>query len=522
MGEPLTRRTVLLGMTGAAVAGAAAAQTPPAPHDDMLSGGLFTFDALAALAERRSGEPVKPPAARIPDALKALDYDAWRDIRFRPDAALLTGRFRMQLFHPGFLYPRPVTVLVVREGRATPVAIAQEMLDYGSNKIADPLPREMGFAGLRLHFALNDPGILDELAVFLGASYFRFLSRDQRYGLSARGIAVGSGQPGEEFPAFTAFWVEDPPMGEERITLYALLEGEALTGAYKFTIWPGAATGVEVEARLYPRRPIERLGIAPLTSMFYVSENDRRIADEFRPEVHDSDGLLLHSGTGEWIWRPLRNPIAPRITSFAGKTPRGFGLMQRDRSFTRYEDLEARYDLRPSYWVEPTGDWGEGRVELVELPGPDETGDNIVAFWTPASLLPQAKETRLAYRIRSIGDGADLHTGGRVRATFQATARASGARGPGRPDIRRFLVDFVGGDLAYFLREPDRVEAVPSLSAGKILRTSLMPNVVTEGFRVALDVQLGEGETSDIRLYLRSGQRALTETWTFPWSRERQ
>jgi glucans biosynthesis protein len=500
------------------MAGAAVAQPV---QDDMLAGGLFTFDALAALAERKSREPMQPPAAPLPEALNTLDYDAWRDIRFRPDAALLTGRFRMQLFHPGFLYPRPVTVLVVRDGRATPVAFSEEMFDYGRNKIAAPLPRETGFAGLRLHFALNDPGIMDELAVFLGASYFRFLSRDQRYGLSARGIAVGSGQPGEEFPAFTAFWVDDPPMADERITVHALLEGESLTGAYRFTIWPGAATGVEVDARIYPRRPIERLGIAPLTSMFYVSENDRRIADEFRPEVHDSDGLLLHNGSGEWIWRPLRNPAQPRISSFTDRSPRGFGLLQRERNFIRYEDLEARYDLRPSYWVEPAGDWGEGRIDLVELPGPDETGDNIVAFWVPASTLPQGRETRLSYRIRAIGDGADLHTGGRVRTTFQASARASGARGPGVPGIRRFLVDFVGGDLAYFLREPDRVEAEASVSAGTILRTSVMPNVVTEGFRVALDIQLGEGETSDIRLYLRSGQRALTETWTFPWTRNR-
>lgn len=513
-----TRRGVVMGLAGLAVAAPAMAEMP---GQDMLSGGPFSFDALAALAEQRSREPFVDQPPPLPAALTALDYDAWRDIRFQAAEALLTGRFRMQLFHPGFLYTRPCRVLVVREGRATPVPFRKEMFDYGRNHIADPLPRELGFAGLRLHFALNDPGIMDELAVFLGASYFRFLSRDQRYGLSARGLAIGSGQPGEEFPAFTAFWVEDPPMGDERIAIHALLEGASVTGAYKFTIWPGLATGIDVEARLYPRRRIERLGIAPLTSMFYVSENDRRISDEFRPEVHDSDGLLLHTGAGEWIWRPLRNPPAPRITSFGDTSPRGFGLMQRDRGFTRYEDLEARYDLRPSYWVEPGGEWGEGRIELVELPAPDETGDNIVAFWVPKDPLPAGKEARLAYRIRSIGDGSDLHTGGRVRATFQASARASGARGAGRPDVRRFLVDFVGGDLAYFLREPDKVEAVPSVSAGTIARTAITPNPVTEGFRVAIDVHLEEGQTSDIRLYLRSGQRALTETWTFPWSRER-
>jgi glucans biosynthesis protein len=278
--------------------------------------------------------------------------------------------------------------------------------------------------------------------------------------------------------------------------------------------------GVEVEAHLFPRRRIERLGIAPLTSMFFVSENDRRFLTEFRPEVHDSDGLLLHNGSGEWLWRPLRNPPTVRISSFMDKTPRGFGLMQREREFGRYEDLEARYDLRPSYWVEPTGDWGKGRIELVELPAADETEDNIVAFWVAADPVEAGEAIARSWRMRVLGSGGDLHAGGRVRATFQGEARPAGARSPAPPHTRRFLVDFAGGDLAYFLRQPDRIELVPSVSRGRIDRHFLIPHPVIGGFRAGIDVAVEPGETSDIRVYLRSGERALSETWTFPWTNE--
>jgi len=478
----------------------------------------FSFEEVAELARARAGSPFVPERHRLPAALEALDYDAWRDIRFNPEAALLSGDFRLQMFHPGFLYRSPVDIRIVRDGRAEPVAYHPRLFDTGRNTFDPPLPADLGFAGLRLHHPLNRPDVMDELAVFLGASYFRVLSRDLRYGLSARGIAIGSGEDGEEFPAFTDFWVEDPPAGQGSIAVWAILDGPSIAGAYRFVIWPGAQTGVDVEARLYPRRRIERLGIAPLTSMFYVSENDRRFLTEFRPEVHDSDGLSIHTGAGEWIWRPLRNPEAVRISSFSDETPRGFGLMQRERAFGRYEDLEARYDLRPSYWIEPRGDWGKGRVELVELPARDETEDNVVAFWVSDTPVEPGEALTRSWRMRVLGSGGDLHDGGQVRATFQGEARPSGARSNPPPHTRRFLVDFAGGELAYFLAEPDRVELVPSVSRGRIVRHFLSPHPVAGGFRAGIDVSVEPGDTTDIRAYLRTGARALTETWTFPWT----
>ncbi|MHB2166307.1 OpgD/OpgG family glucan biosynthesis protein [Alsobacter sp. R-9] len=505
----LTRR-LMLALVSAAAAGAAGGARAQ-QH-------AFSFDDVVERARRLAASPFRPDHKTLPPALAAIDYDAWRDIRFRPTEALLTGAFRMHMFHPGFLYRNPVDIAVVRNGVSEPVAYDPRLFDPGRNVFRSPLPADLGFAGFRLHFPLNDPGVMDEVAVFLGASYFRVLSRDQRYGISARGIALGSGREGEEFPAFTDFWVEDPPAGSGSITIHAILDGPSVAGAYRFVLWPGAATGVEVTCRLFPRRELKAVGIAPMTSMFFVSENDRRFTTEFRPEVHDSDGLLLQTGTGEWLWRPLRNPASVGISSFLDRDPKGFGLLQRERDFDRYEDLEARYDLRPSYWIEPTGEWGEGHVELVELPARDETEDNIVAFWVPKEPLAAGSDTTWTWRMRVIGAGLDLHAGGHVVSTFQGEARPAGARGAAPAGTRRFLIDFAGGDLGYFLREPETVEIAASTSKGEIARTFLVPHPVIRGFRAGIDVRLKEGETADLRVYLRSGERALTETWTFPWT----
>jgi glucans biosynthesis protein len=290
----------------------------------------------------------------------------------------------MQLFHLGFLYQRPVTVNIIRDGVPTPVPYQRELFDYGRNKIERTLPVNLGFAGFRLHYPLNDPKVLDELIAFLGASYFRFLGSEQKYGLSARGLAINvKGGEAEEFPHFREFWIEMPKPNDERAIVYALLDSPSVAGAYRFDIYPSKETTLDVTATLFPRQTISNVGVAPLTSMFFEGENDRKPTDDYRLEIHDSDGLLMQSGAGEWIWRPLRNPNAKTISSFSDNNPRGFGLMQRDRVFENYQDLEASYHQRPGYWVEPIGQWGEGWVELVEIPTPDETHDNIVAYWQP-------------------------------------------------------------------------------------------------------------------------------------------
>lgn len=529
---PATRRSFIasLGALGAALLDSTArAQTgapPPSPPQSAAPPPpRFGYEDVIRRAKELSALPfdANPPA--LPDALAKLDYDSYREIRFRQDKALLGGAggpFRMQMFHPGFLFTRPVTVNIIRDGIAAPVPFSPSLFDYGRVKLdAKQLPVNLGFAGFRLHYPLNDPRVWDELISFVGASYFRFLGRHQRYGLSARGLAIGVGaKETEEFPHFREFWVEQPGPDADRAVVYALLDGPSLTGAYQFFVYPEVETVVDVTLNLFPRRPIPRMGIAPLTSMFFVGENDKRFAYDFRPELHDSDGLLMQTGAGEWIWRPLRNPKEISVSAFLDANPRGFGLMQRDRTFEHYQDLDLGYELRPSYWVEPRGSWGEGMVELVEIPTTDETNDNVVCYWTPKATPEPGQTLVWGYRITAVTDEAKLHPGGFALNTYQTQAKALGSADAPPPGTKRFIIDFVGGDLPYFLADPGKVEIVPSTSAGRITRTFLVPNPKTKGFRAGLDITLDKGQSADLRAFLKSGNRALTETWTFPWKEE--
>jgi glucans biosynthesis protein len=517
----VSRRHLLAGAASAAALHAAhpaLAQAAPPPQP----ASAFPYAEVVRRARELASAPFDASMPPLPEGLASLSFDAYRDIRYRPDRALLPpgGPFRMQMFHLGFLFRRPVTVNVIREGMPTPVLYQPGLFDLGRNRFERPLPINLGFAGFRLHYPLNRPNVFDELIAFLGASYFRFLGRDQRYGLSARALALrveGSGQP-EEFPFFREFWVDTTTSGPDRATIHGLLDSSACTGAYRFDVYPAAETAVEVTATLFPRRTVTAAGVAPLTSMFFVGENDRRFSDDFRPELHDSDGLLLHTGAGEWIWRPLRNPATKTASSFLDNGPRGFGLMQRDRTFENYQDLEATYHMRPGYWVEPIGSWGEGKVELVEIPTRDETEDNIVAYWEPRTPWEPGQEVVIAYRLKSVTHGDGLHPGAKAVNTYMARPQASGSSEPGDPTARRFIIDFAGGDLAYYLSTPEAVQVVPSTSAGRITHTFVVPNEHTKGFRCAFDVKLDPGQRTDLRCYLRAGGRALSETWTYPWA----
>ncbi|MEN5081905.1 glucan biosynthesis protein G [Bosea sp. TWI1241] len=518
------RRRVLAGLSAVLCASAAPfavlAQQQPEQQAGSPPQPRFGYADVQRRAREISSAPYEVGPS-LPEALAKLDFDTWREIRFRPDKALLAqskSGFRMQMFHPGFLFNRPVTVNVVRDGVPMPVPYSASLFDYGRAKFDKPLPVNLGFAGFRLHYPLNDPRVFDELISFIGASYFRALGRGQHYGLSARGLAIGAGvRDGEEFPFFREFWVEMPAANAEHVIVHALLDSPSVTGAYRFAIYPGQETVLDIQATLFPRRRIERLGLAPLTSMFFTGENDRRFHEDFRMELHDSDGLMIHSGSGEWIWRPLRNPREQVSSYFGERNVRGFGLLQRDRVFEHYQDLDLAYELRPSYWIEPDGDWGEGHVELIELPTTDETNDNIVALWTPKVPLEPGGEFSFRYKLYAMLDADDLHPGGRALNTYQARPKALGSGEVVPPNARRFIVDFAGGDLAYHLKQPEKVEIVPSISNGTIQRAFLVPNAKTKGFRAFVDVLVEPGQTADLRAFLRNGDKALTETWTYPW-----
>jgi glucans biosynthesis protein len=474
----------------------------------------FGFEDVATRARLLAAVPFKAPAAP-PKEIQSLNYDQYRDIRFNPERSLWRGtkqQFEIAFFHMGWYFDRPVRIHEITAQGVREIRFDPGLFDYGANRLAPEKLKGLGFAGFRAHFPVNTPKYKDEVLAFLGASYFRALGKGQGYGLSARGLAIDTGVAGgEEFPYFSEFWIERPKPPGNELVVFALLDSRRATGAYRFVLTPGTETVMTVKTRIYLREKVARLGIAPLTSMFYFGENQRAARDDFRPEVHDSDGLSVQLASGEWLWRPLTNPKRLLATSFATTHPKGFGLMQRDRAFESYEDLEARYEKRPSAWVEPIGEWGAGRVELVQIPSADETNDNIVAFWMPDKLPAPGQPLDFEYRLRW-----QLKEEARPALSWVTQTR----RGHGylrKPDDSiAFSVDFDGPALRKLPAEA-RVEGVVSADAnGQLLSRETFRNEATGGYRVALRVKrVDAAKPVELRGFLRNAEGALSETWAY-------
>lgn len=475
----------------------------------------FNFSDVAQRAEKLAGAAFKKPADNLPKELQSINYDKYRDIRFKPEKSLWRNTnlpFEVAFFHQGLYYNMPVKINEINAQGVREIKFDPDNFTYGANKFSPDTMNGLGFAGFRVHYPINTPQYKDELTVFLGASYFRALGKRQLYGLSARGLAVDTAlSSGEEFPRFVEFWIERPAPNAKEITIYGLLDSPRLTGAYQFVVKPGTTTVMEVTARLYLRDNVGKLGIAPLTSMMFFGENQRPLNEDYRPEVHDSDGLLVHSGTDEWIWRPLLNPKRLLVTSFATSNPLGFGLMQRDRDFGHYEDLEARYDLRPSVWIEPKGGWGAGRVELVQIPVQDETNDNIVAYWVPDD-PPKARESyTVEYKI---------YWQKEVEARSQLSSVMQTRRGQGYrhhpEDTVEFIIDFDGPALRKLPAEA-KPEAMVSIDPdGQLLENIVYRNNVTGGWRQMLMIKrLNPDKNIEMRSHLRHANNTISETWSY-------
>lgn len=474
-----------------------------------MPAAAFDQDQIERLAEKLAQAPFVPLNDKLPEAVDALGYDSFRKIRFAREKSIALGQagFQLQTYHRGWIFRRQAKINIIRGGKSAQLVYSPDYFDFGEQ----PIPKasaDLGFAGFRLLYPLNQRDKQDEAISFLGASYFRFIGRGQRYGLSARGLAIGAGDPNqpEEFPAFREFWIEEPAPLAQSIVIHALLDSSSVAGAYRFTLHVGARARVDVEASLFPRAPLERLGLAPLTSMFLTGAHDRRTPDAFRQEVHDSDSLLVAGQNGGWLFRPLRNPQSLRQSEFAGSA---FGLLQRQRIFSLYQDIEAHYHLRPSYWVTPRSDWGAGAVRLVELPTRMETEDNIVAYFAPGGPAPQPGAAfRFAYSIDAFNDDAPLHDLARVHATHQKISASADAT------IHTLLVDFAGGDLAYYSSNPSGLSLDVKAPGAKILRAELAPHAPLKGLRAQIDLK-GAGPV-DVRATIKLGQRLMSETWTFP------
>ncbi len=507
---------------------AAAAKTAASQSAAATGSGpakAFDYAWLKGQARFLAGNAYQPSKEVLPASMTSLSYDQYQSLRFRSDHALWADAglpFRVQFFHVGRSFAQAVHIYEVNEGQAREVLYDPSMFEFDKAGIDPAVMRDhAGFAGFRVQFVTD---WRDDVAAFLGAAYFRAVGGDTRqYGLSARALAVDTAYPRpEEFPRFTTFWFERPAKSSGVLTLYALMDSPSVTGALRFFIAPGATLTMDIDSALYPRKAIDRLGVAPLTSMFFYGENDRRIANDWRPEIHDSDGLSMWTGAGEWIWRPLSNPAQNRLNSYFDENPRGFGLLQRDRNWDHYQDDGVYYDRRPSLWVEPKpaahGGWGKGAVQLFEIPTVDETSDNIVAFWNPAEKTKAGQELLFSYRLYW---GTHMPYSSPLAQTLATRTGIGGTVGQKRQYYSwHFAVDFSGGELGALPKDAD-VEAVITTTRGSTTE-HVTAHYVEEfkGYRALFDVRPADDSNDpiDMRLYLRIDGKPLTETWIYQWT----
>jgi periplasmic glucans biosynthesis protein len=470
----------------------------------------FTFGSVETMAAKLAAEPYKEPAS-VQGDMRQLSYDHYRALRAKPDTALWRdgkSAFHVEFFPAGFIYEKPVEISVVEGDKATPVVISPDQFDFSDTGLKE-LPKQVALAGFRVTYPINKPDKFDEIIAFLGASYFRAIGRGQVYGASARGLAIDTavGQP-EQFPTFRAFWLVKPADGAGDLTVWALLDSPDATGAFSFVIHPGGRTTVDTHAVMYMRNDVQLLGIAPLTSMYFAGKASPP-RDDYRPEIHDSDGLYMSTGAGERIWRPLSNPGALAISSFTDSNPKGFGLLQRERDFAQYQDSAANLQARPGLWIEPKDTWGDGEVRLVEIPSQSETNDNIVAFWVSRWPARKGERKEYNYLLSALDDEAALSPLGRVIAT-----RAGAV--PNAPKQRRIAVEFTGGELDGLAPEQP-VDAAVSLTSGKVMRTYVEPLPSRHSWRLFIEFEPDGKKPADMRASLGLRGQTLTETWSFVW-----
>ncbi|MFO1390252.1 glucan biosynthesis protein [Cellvibrio sp.] len=513
--------STLLALSVATPFSIAATPNQPTTGAEISQPGLF--DAISSRAKLLAKENYKPVVANIPEALAKMDYDQYRSIRFRPEASLWRNEalFEVQLFHAGYISREPKILHMATNNGDSILQFKQEYFNYEgpAASLAGIAPKDIGFAAFRLHYPLNNVNYKDEFFAFSGASYFRMIGPNQAYGISGRGLAIDTAESsGEEFPSFREFWLLKPTPTENHVVIYALLDSPSIAGAYRFDMYPGAKNQVKVTARLYARKDIKKLGVAPLTSMFLFGENsvNKYKFDDFRNEVHNSDGLLMQTSSSEWIWRPLTNHRALHVSSLSDNNPQGFGMLQRDRNFENYLDTEAKYEKRPSIWVKPDIPFGKGRVELVEIPSDSEANDNMVAYWVPEQSMKAGEEREYKYTLFTYDAEIPDQPLAKVLRTKTGWGAVAAQSNPPPKSKRQFAIDFQGGELDK-LPAGTIVQADLMKNAGKLsdLQVSRLPN--GKSYRVSFKIEPEGNNVVDMRLFLKTKDKRLSEVWSYPW-----
>lgn len=482
----------------------------------------FSIDDVAKQAKALADKGYEAPKSNLPSQFRDMKFADYQQIQFNHEKAYwnnLNTPFKLEFYHQGMYFDTPVKINEVTANSVKEIKYNPDLFNFGNVKHDADSVKNLGFAGFKVLYPINKADKDDEIMSVLGASYFRLIGKGQVYGLSARGLAIDTAlSSGEEFPRFREFWIERPNPDEKHLVIYALLDSPRATGAYRLDVYPGKEASVDIQAKVFLRDKVGKLGLAPLTSMFLFGPNQPSNVMNFRPSLHDSDGLSIHAGNGEWIWRPLNNPRHLSVSQFTMENPKGFGLLQRGRNFSAYEDLDDRYDLRPSAWVEPKGDWGKGKVELVEIPTADETNDNIVAFWTPDQLPAAGTPIDLSYRVHFTREEDKLHSPD--SSWVSQTLRSAG-------DVKQsnlvreqdgsvaYVVDFVGPALKSLKPDTPVASQVSMGDNADLLENNVRYNSVTKGWRLTLRLKVKDPKKPvEMRASLVNGDKPLTETWS--------
>jgi glucans biosynthesis protein len=499
----------------------AAAQTPPAPTPPAppASPGFalgapkaFHPSLVADMARAAAKQPYKPLANDLPDALRNLSYEKYVAIRAKPNAIFWADEnlgFAIEPLHRGFIFSSPVTLNLVSQEQSRPVIYDTAPFDFG--KV--PVPAhvgDLGFSGFHVLVPRDGQG-LAEIAAFQGASFFRAIAQSQRFGTMARALSIKvADQRGEEFPAFRSFWIEQPNLATDALVIHAFIDSESMTGAYRFTLHPGEATIIDTECTLFARAKVDNFGIAAMSATVVSDAIDHRRSDDTRLTVADIDGLQMATGHGEWLWRAVSNRDTLQISTFVDENPRGFGFIQRDRAFHDYQDDDQHWELRPSLWIEPIGDWGSGGVELIEIPSDSEANDNIIAYWRPHQTLSPGSETSFAYRQFWCWNPPE-------RPELAVVTDTRSGRGS-NPRRRRFLVEFQGETLAD-AQQSAAAKPIFSATPGSVISVTPYPAPNLKSYRVLFEIDPGNEAASELRLVLEAAGKPLTETWLYRWTR---
>jgi glucans biosynthesis protein len=486
------------------------AQTPQATiHARMGDNQRFDPAAVVDLARQLSRKPFVAPPSDLPEFFSNLNYEQYIGIKSRqPLIWSSEGRgIAVEPLHRGFVFTNAVDLYLVEDGTIRRLGYDPSQFDYGRPNAPSNIG-DIGFSGFRL-VATSGDGKPFDFALVQGATFFRAAARGQNFGAIARALALKPADPkGEEFPIFRAFWLERPGVGSNSITVHGILDSESTSGAVRMTFRPGDMTIVDVETTLFPRANLDHVGLGGIGSTYFYGSNDRRNIDDIRPAVYESSGLQMLNGQGEWLWRPLQNPETLQISAFVDASPRGFGLLQRDRAYEVFQDDDQRYERRPSLWIEPLADWGQGSVQLLEIPTDAEINDNILTYWRPKAPMAAGSEVAFAYRQYWCWAPPERPP----LATVTSTRVGRGSTGRRRRVTVDFSTEALGDNL------PADLKSVLTVSPGTFQNLKNWAYPERKTVRVAFELDPGNENACEMRLILETGGKPISETWLYRWT----